>query len=126
MVVADTRRNNVVFFEHLFLGVSFREEKAVDNLASVFRLDRKTPCGLGNVRLDAKSWLASWVIQVGDMDVAHAFYEEGLGLVYDPSVRSGQKKGVGVSWLNIGDQQVHKLWPHCQNAFDSFIQVKHK
>lgn len=64
MVFADTRRNNVVFFEHLFLGV-------------------------------------------GDMDVAHAFYEEGLGLVYDPSVRSGQKKGVGVSWLNIGDQQMH-------------------
>ena len=40
------------------------------------------------------------------MDTAHTFYEEGLGLVYDPSVRSGQKKGVGVSWLNIGDQQV--------------------
>ncbi|KAL0021593.1 hypothetical protein WJX79_001230 [Trebouxia sp. C0005] len=58
------KRNNVVFFEHLFLGV-------------------------------------------GDMNTAHIFYEEGLGLVYDPSVRSGQKKGVGVSWLNIGDQQVH-------------------
>ena len=40
------------------------------------------------------------------MNIAHTFYEEGLGLVYDPSVRSGQKKGVGVSWLNIGDQQV--------------------
>ena len=40
------------------------------------------------------------------MDTAHTFYEEGLGLVYDPSVRCGQKKGVGVSWLNIGDQQV--------------------
>ncbi len=40
------------------------------------------------------------------MDTAHNFYEKGLGLVYDPSVRSGQKKGVGVSWLNIGDQQV--------------------
>lgn len=45
-------------------------------------------------------------MQVGDMEVAHTFYEEGLGLVYDPSVKSGQKKGVGVSWLNIGDQQV--------------------
>ena len=40
------------------------------------------------------------------MVIAHAFYEEALGLVYDPSVRTGQKKGVGVSWLNIGDQQV--------------------
>jgi len=37
------------------------------------------------------------------MDTAHTFYEEGLGLVYHPSGRSGQKKGVGVSWLNIGD-----------------------
>ncbi|KAL0039545.1 hypothetical protein WJX77_001490 [Trebouxia sp. C0004] len=53
VVPKAVKRNNVVFFEHLFLG------------------------------------------------------EEGLGLVYDPSVRSGQKKGVGVSWLNIGDQQVH-------------------
>lgn len=41
------------------------------------------------------------------MQVAHLFYEDGLGLEYDPSVRSGQKKGVGVSWLNIGDQQVY-------------------
>lgn len=66
MVVAriGSGSNNIVFFEHLFLGV-------------------------------------------GDMNIAHTFYEEGLGLVYDPSVRSGQKKGVGVSWLNIGDQQFH-------------------
>ena len=41
------------------------------------------------------------------METAHLFYEQGLGLLYDPSVKSGQKKGVGVSWLNIGHQQVH-------------------
>ena len=49
------------------------------------------------------------------METAHAFYEDGLGLVYDPSVKTGQKKGVGVSWLNIGDQQVRQadiLSPH--------------
>ena len=46
------------------------------------------------------------LLQVRNMDAAHAFFEDGLGLVYDPSVKTGQKKGVGVSWLNIGDQQV--------------------
>lgn len=45
-------------------------------------------------------------MQVGNMETAHTFYEQGLGLLYDPSVKSGQKKGVGVSWLNIGHQQV--------------------
>lgn len=45
-------------------------------------------------------------MQVGNMETAHTFYEEGLGLLYDPSVKTGQKKGVGVSWLNIGHQQV--------------------
>lgn len=44
--------------------------------------------------------------QVGDMETAHTFYEQGLGLLYDPSVKSGQKKGVGVSWLSVGHQQV--------------------
>ena len=49
-------------------------------------------------------------MQVGDMESAHTFYEQGLGLLYDPSVKSGQKKGVGVSWLNIGHQQVHSFF----------------
>lgn len=50
-------------------------------------------------------------MQVGDMETAHTFYEQGLGLVYDPSVRSGQKKGVGVSWLTVGHQQVQHILP---------------
>lgn len=64
MTPVRASRNNVVFFDHLFLGV-------------------------------------------GDMETAHTFYEQGLGLLYDPSVKSGQKKGVGVSWLSVGHQQVH-------------------
>lgn len=47
------------------------------------------------------------------METAHTFYEQGLGLLYDPSVKSGQKKGVGVSWLNIGDQQVDSFFRLC-------------
>ena len=121
MVVAraDADRNNVVFFEHLFLGV--RALLQINTSLVLWRL-RLRICFHGNARNhiilcvllstcwrsaageDSESYIC--VLQVGDMETAHAFYEEGLGLVYDPSVRSGQKKGVGVSWLNIGDQQV--------------------
>ena len=59
--------------------------------------------------------------QVGDMETAHTFYEQGLGLLYDPSVKSGQKKGVGVSWLNIGHQQVHSFfWICCCPAYAAY------
>ena len=107
--------SNVVFFEHLFLGVS-----SADSLAQAVHTHRKSSSSfktrgtqsrtlLSHLHRDLPSFMLVdrlILLQVTDMDVAHAFFEDGLGLVYDPSVKTGQKKGVGVSWLNIGDQQV--------------------
>ena len=107
--------SNVVFFEHLFLGVS-----SAYSLAHGIHTNRKSDSSLTTLGTQSRALLSYFhrdlpsfvlvdgltLLQVTDMNVAHAFFEDGLGLVYDPSVKTAQKKGVGVSWLNIGDQQV--------------------
>lgn len=112
--VTNANRNNVVFFEHLFLGVGQADlnintsagMQCLLNEAFLGCLYCKEAAAQPYLPFARAIWSDMRRVQVGDMDIAHTFYEEGLGLVYDPSVKSGQKKGVGVSWLNIGDQQV--------------------
>ena len=44
--------------------------------------------------------------QVPDKEQAAIFYGEGLGLSADPGSTAAQRGGVGVTWFNIGRQQV--------------------
>lgn len=46
--------------------------------------------------------------QVSDKTMAAVFYGEGLGLTADPGSTAAQRGGVGVTWYNIGRQQVPK------------------
>ena len=46
------------------------------------------------------------VLQVPDKSLAAVFYGEGLGLTADPGSTAAQRGGVGVTWFNIGRQQV--------------------
>lgn len=125
MTPVNASRNNVVFFEHLFLGVNELSIHAFKHLQDrhIFvvyaKYSESDACMLQANCLvlyfpscSPSLWGLAYM-QVGDMETAHMFYEQGLGLLYDPSVKSGQKKGVGVSWLNIGHQQVHYFFSLC-------------
>lgn len=57
-------------------------------------------------------------MQVSDKSLAAVFYGEGLGLTADPGSTAAQRGGVGVTWYNIGRQQVSKPANHLQPAFD--------
>lgn len=46
------------------------------------------------------------MVQVSDKSLAAVFYGEGLGLTADPGSTAAQRGGVGVTWYNIGRQQV--------------------
>ena len=48
-------------------------------------------------------------LQVSDKSLAAVFYGEGLGLTADPGSTAAQRGGVGVTWYNIGRQQVSKV-----------------
>ena len=51
--------------------------------------------------------------QVSDKSLAAVFYGEGLGLTADPGSTAAQRGGVGVTWYNIGRQQVSNLSNFC-------------
>lgn len=46
---------------------------------------------------------------MSDKSLAAVFYGEGLGLTADPGSTAAQRGGVGVTWYNIGRQQVRNL-----------------
>lgn len=45
-------------------------------------------------------------MQVPDTQLAERFYGQALGLTADPGSTAAQRGGVGVTWYNIGKQQV--------------------
>ena len=63
------------------------------------------------------SFACSW--QVPDKEQAGIFYGEGLGLAADPGASAAQRGGIGVTWFNIGRQQVCLLGCACFAAVSS-------
>lgn len=57
------------------------------------------------------------IMQVPDTQQAERFYGQALGLTADPGSTAAQRGGVGVTWYNIGKQQVR--FPHlsCPQTF---------
>ena len=99
---------NIVHLEHLNL------EASISLIASVHARQKVLMCACAadnrKSMLSVSQSTCLQLLQVSDTSLAAVFYGEGLGLTADPGSTAAQRGGVGVTWYNIGRQQVSNLY----------------